>query len=93
MPTSQLHSPVRDDDALGPTEDLDRDLDGISHIVMASIVIGTFVVAAIVLLSLSGHVWKHPGALFATVIGVPVLLASIIVAVRNRRQARAHAPR
>ena len=94
MATSHLTSPVRDDSALGPTEDLDRDLDGVSHVVIAAILLGTFVVAALVLLALSGHIGRHPGATLAVIAGFPILLAAIYGITHFRRRAGdAHPPR
>ncbi len=87
------NSPVRDDDALAPGEDLDREPDGIPHSVMAGIFAMTFVIAAILLLVLSGHVPRHPGALLVTIGGVPALIATLRVIVKNWRVVGAHASR
>jgi len=87
------NSPVRDDDALAPGEDLDREPDGISHFVIAGIFALTFVIAAILLLVLSGHVPRHPGALLVMIGAVPALFASLRLIAKHWRVVGAHASR
>lgn len=68
------NSPVRDDAALGPTEDLDREPDGVPHRVIGLALLASLVLAAIVLLLLSGHTSRHPGAVLALVVAVPATI-------------------
>ena len=87
MATSDIHSPVRDDSALGPTEDLDRDPDGVPHVVIAAVLVGTFAVAGLVLLALSGHVGRYLGATLGAIVAFPILLVAIYGIAHFRRRA------
>ena len=64
------HAPIRDDSALAPTEDLDREPDGVPHAVIALLVLGSLVVAALLLVLISGHVPRHPGARLVAIIAI-----------------------
>ncbi len=86
-------APVRDDSALAPGEDLDREPDGIPHTVMAGVVVLTFVIAATLLLLLSGHVPRHPGALLVVAIGIPGLVTTLAWIARHWRTDGTHASR
>ncbi len=69
------HSPVRDDSQLGATEDLDRQPDGVPHIVVAQTAAFTVVFAILVLslFFLSSTVAKI-GAVLLVVMAVPVMV-------------------
>ena len=79
----RIHAPVRDESALGPTESLDRDPDGIPHSVIALVAFATVVVAAVLLVYLSGHAPRHPGAVLFLAFALPTLAALIILLVRR----------
>ena len=83
-----VNSPVRDDSALGNGEDLDRQPDGVPHIVIAATVMATGAFAAILLMLLAGHVPRHPGATIAVVIAsLAIGIAVAVAAYRGRRDA------
>ena len=86
------HSPVRDDAALGPTEDLDRQPDGVPHRVIGLALLGSLVLAAIVLLLLSGHASRHPGAVVALLVTIPSAIAVAIALGRAWRKPGASHP-
>ena len=85
--TPRVNSPVRDDAALGPTESLDRNPDGIPHAVIAATAFGALVLAALILVFLSGHVPRHPGAVLLAMLAVPVLIVLATVIRRRWRTA------
>ena len=86
------NSPVRDDAALGPTEDLDREPDGVPHVVVALALLGSGMLAGIVLLLLSGQAPRHPGALLALIFAVPGTFALAVALGRAWRKAGAPHP-
>ena len=72
------HNPVRDPDALGPTEDLDRELDGAPHSVIGLTALFSVMFAMLVaFLFLSGKVVDRVAAVLLVVIAVPVLVSSL----------------
>jgi len=72
------HNPVRDPSALGPTEDLDRELDGAPHSVIGLTALFSVLFAMLVaFLFLSGKVVDMVAAVLLLVIAVPVLVSSL----------------
>jgi hypothetical protein len=71
------NSPVRDDDSLGPTEDLDRELDGVPHDVVGLSALFSVLFAAVVLgMWLSGSTGRV-AAVAMCMIGIPMLVSSL----------------
>ena len=73
-----VHGPVRDDSALGATEDLDRQPDGAPHKVVG-LTAGFSVVLAVLLaaLLLTGHVIGVIAAILIAAIAIPVMVGSM----------------
>jgi lysylphosphatidylglycerol synthetase-like protein (DUF2156 family) len=88
-----LNSPIRDDSALGEGEDLDRQPDGMPHIVIAATVMATAAFAAILLMLLAGHVPHHLGATLAVAVASLVVGVSVAYAVHHGRRDTAHPSR
>lgn len=78
MATPQAHGPVRDERALGPTEDLDRQPDGVPHKVVG-LTAGFAVVLAVLLaaLFLTGHVIGVVAAVVIALIAIPVMVGGL----------------
>ena len=87
------HAPVRDDDALGSTEDLDRPPDGIPHAVIGFVYLGTVILAAILLVAISGHASQHPGALLLVLVAVPAVITLIGLVAKHWRKPGPHSSR
>jgi Flp pilus assembly protein TadB len=97
MATSKLHpiirppeqhevqqSPVRDDLATGPTEDLDRQPDGVPHQVVGMTALFSVMLAMLLaIIFVTGKTVGHIAAVVLAVIAIPVL-----VSVLRRRAAR-----
>jgi len=80
-----VHSPVRDDDALGPTEDLDREPDGMPHHVIGLTALFSVMLAMLVVfMFLSGSTVTRVAAVILVVLAVPTLVSSL------RRKASVH---
>ena len=75
--TPQPHNPVRDDSKLAPTEDLDRDPDGVPHKVVA-MTAGFSVVLALLLAAMfiAGGTARWMGVILA-VVAVPVFVSKL----------------
>lgn len=72
------HNPVRDPDALGPTEDLDRELDGAPHSVIGLTALFSVVFAMLVaFLFLSRKPVDMVAAVLLVFIAIPVLVNSL----------------
>ena len=70
--------PVRDDSATGPTEDLDREPDGVPHAVVGFTAFFSFLLAALVgVVFVSGGTTGHVAALLLAVVAVPVLVTEL----------------
>jgi hypothetical protein len=73
-----VHSPVRDASRLGPTEDLDREPDGVPHAV-----VGATAGFAVILSILLASVWfisswpMRVGVLIIVVAATPVIITSL----------------
>lgn len=77
-PTHETFSPVRDERELGPTEDLDREPDGVPHRVVGLTalfsVMLAFLVAAMIL---SGGTVTRIGAVVLALIAIPVIVMTL----------------
>lgn len=72
------HNPVRDDSRLSPTEDLDRDPDGVPHSVVG-MTAGFAVMFAMLVafMFLVGSTWTRVAALAICAVTVPVVVSSL----------------
>jgi uncharacterized membrane protein YphA (DoxX/SURF4 family) len=73
-----VNAPVRDDAALGPTEDLDRQPDGVPHAVVGLTALFSALLALLVaaMLLVGGTVTKVAAVVLAA-IAVPVIVSSL----------------
>jgi hypothetical protein len=72
------HNPVRDDRRLAPTEDLDRQPDGVPHSIVGMTVGFSVVLALLVaMMFLSGSTAARFGAVLLVAIALPVLVRSL----------------
>jgi hypothetical protein len=87
----ELHdSPVRDEESLEPTEDLDRDPDGVPHDIVGLSALFSVLFAAVVLgMWLSGSTGRI-AAVAMCMVGVPMLVSNLRQ--RSERE-RAHSSR
>lgn len=74
----QVHAPVRDDSALGETEDLDREPDGVPHAVVGltaffSVMFSLLVLCVFFIGSTVGKI----GAIMLLVLAVPVMVGKL----------------
>jgi len=78
MPSAHDHTaPIRDHRALGPTEDLDREPDGVPHDVVGLAALFSVLFAAVVLgMWLSGSTGRV-AAVAMCLIGVPMLVSNL----------------
>jgi hypothetical protein len=77
-------APVRDDSALGPTEDLDRDLDGVPHDVVGFTAFFSVLLAMVLgFMFLSGNTAARVAAVVIAAAAVPLLVTRL-----RRRAAR-----
>lgn len=73
-----VHSPVRDDEALGPTEDLDRELDGVPHQVVGLTALFSAILAMLVaFMFLAGGTVSKVAAVLIAVMAIPVIVSSL----------------
>jgi hypothetical protein len=71
-------APVRDDDALGPTEDLDREPDGMPHEVIGLTAFFTVILAMLVaFMYLTGKTVGHVAAIVLALLAVPVIVSTM----------------
>ena len=71
-------APVRDDSALAPDEDLDRELDGAPHSVIGLTALFSVMLAMLIaFLFLSGKVVDMVAAVLLAVFAIPVLVTSL----------------
>jgi hypothetical protein len=69
-------APVRDDSALGPTEDLDRQPDGAPHEVIGLTAFFTVLIAMLVaVMFATGKTLGHVAAIVLAVLAVPVIVS------------------
>ncbi|CAN5294491.1 hypothetical protein BH11MYX1_BH11MYX1_11510 [soil metagenome] len=72
------HSPIRDDSQLGPTEDLERQPDGVPHVVVAQTAAFSVMFAVLVLsIFFLSSVVAKVGAVLLIVLAVPVLVRKL----------------
>src|SRR5262249_9200719 len=71
-------SPVSDDDALGETEDLDRELDGMPHHVIGLTALFSVMLAMLVgFMVLTGGIVTRVAAVVLVVMAIPVLVSTL----------------
>lgn len=71
-------APIRDEHSLGPTEDLDREPDGVPHDVVGLSALFSFLLAALVLgMWLTGSTTGRISAIALLVFGVPMLVSGL----------------
>ncbi len=72
---TDLHAPVRDDDALGASEDLDRDLDGVPHAVVGLTALFSVMLAMLVtVIFITGN---HVAAIILALLAIPVIVTRL----------------
>ncbi|MGN6110702.1 MAG: hypothetical protein ACTHU0_36705 [Kofleriaceae bacterium] len=72
------YSPVRDDRKLAPTEDLDRQPDGVPHSVVGLTALFSVILAMLVaIMFLSGSVVGRVAAIVLALMAVPVLVSTL----------------
>jgi len=72
------HNPVRDPAKLGPTEDIDREPDGVPHAVVGLTALFSVMLAMLVaFMFLSGHTVGRIAAVVLALIAIPTLVASL----------------
>jgi hypothetical protein len=73
-----VNSPIRDDEALGPTEDLDREPDGMPHHVIGLTALFSVMLAMLVaFMALVGGAVSRTAAVVLVLLAVPVLVSSL----------------
>ncbi len=73
-----VNAPVRDDDALGPTEDLDREPDGMPHAVIGLTALFSVMLALLVgFMFLAGGPVSRIAAVVLVLLAVPVLVSTL----------------
>jgi hypothetical protein len=73
-----VHSPVRDDAALGPTEDLDRRLDGVPHAVVGLTALFSVMLAMLIaFMFLAGGMISRIAAVVLAFLAVPVIVTTL----------------
>lgn len=79
MPSAHQHiAPIRDERTLGPTENVDRDPDGVPHDVVGLSALFSFLLAALVLgMWLTGSTMGRISAIALLVFGVPMLVSGL----------------
>jgi hypothetical protein len=71
-------APIRDDRTLSPTENVDRDPDGVPHDVVGLSALFSFLLAALVLgMWLTGSTMGRISAIALLVFGVPMLVSGL----------------
>lgn len=73
-----VQSPVRDEAALGPTEDLDREPDGVPHHVIGLTALFSVMLAMLIgFMFLAGGTVSRIAAVVLAVLAVPVLVSTL----------------
>ena len=73
-----VQAPVRDDDALGPTEDLDREPDGVPHHVIGLTALFSVMLAMLVaFMILTGGTVSRVAAVILALMAIPVLVSTL----------------
>jgi hypothetical protein len=77
-PLEEVQSPVRDDTALGPDEDLDREPDGVPHDVVGfTALFSVFLAMLLAFMILTHKVVVQIAAIAIAVIAIPVLVSTL----------------
>lgn len=72
------YNPVRDDAKLGPTEDIDREPDGVPHSVVGLTALFSVMLAMLVaFMFLSGHIVGRIAAVVLVLVAIPTLVSSL----------------
>jgi hypothetical protein len=72
------HNPVLDRDALGPTEDLDREPDGVPHVVVGLTVVFSALLALLVaVMFATGRGLGKTAAIVLALMAIPTLVSSL----------------
>lgn len=72
------HNPVRDDSKLAPTEDLDREPDGVPHRVVGMTALFSVILAMLVaFMFLTGHRVGKIAAVALAAVAIPTLIATL----------------
>jgi hypothetical protein len=75
---AHLNSPVRDDDALGPTEDLDREPDGVPHHVIGLTALFSVMLAMLIaFMVLAGGTVTRVAAVLLALLAIPFLVSTL----------------
>ena len=73
-----VNSPVRDDEALGPTEDLDREPDGMPHHVIGLTALFSVMLAMLIaFMVLAGGTVSRVAAVILAALAIPVLVSTL----------------
>jgi len=73
-----VNAPVRNDDALGPNEDLDREPDGVPHDVVGLTALFSVMLAMLVaFMFLAGGTFTRVPAVILVLIAIPTLVSSL----------------
>ena len=73
-----VHSPVRDEEALGPTEDLDREPDGVPHAVIGLTALFSVMLAMLIaFMVLAGGTVSRVAAVLLALLAIPVLVSTL----------------
>ena len=84
-----VQSPVRDDEALGPTEDLDREPDGMPHQVIGLTALFSVMLAMLVgFIVLTGGTVSRVAAVIIAVLAIPVLVSTLRSKAARERDTR-----
>lgn len=76
--SAEVHAPVRDDSAIGPTEDLDREPDGVPHAVVGLTAFFSVMFALLVLcVFFIGSTVGKLGAIALLVLAVPLMVGKL----------------
>lgn len=92
MPSVQPHTaPIRNERILRPTEDIDRDPDGVPHDVVGLSALFSFLLAALVLgMWLTGSTMGRVSAIALLVFGVPMLVSGLRERAERERNRHHH---
>jgi hypothetical protein len=78
MPTDAPQNPVRDDSALAPTEDLDREPDGVPHDVVGyTALFSVFLAMLVAFMFLTHRPVVQAAAVVLLLIAIPVLVSNL----------------
>jgi hypothetical protein len=80
------HNPVRDDSKLAPTEDLDREPDGVPHTVVGLTALFSVMLAMLVaFMFMTGNTVARVAAVMLALVAIPTLVASLRKKARRDR--------